>query len=262
MNNEEARTILALYRPGTADRTDPSFKEALERAKPATPAGGQAKPDPELGRWFQEHCSSYLNIRSKFLKIPVPPALKDQILAEVRKPAAPVIPLRPMVLLRAAAVLVLCLGLAALLWRSHGREDDFNNFRSRMVRTAMQPYGMELRSGDLPSINAFLAGRKAPADYVLPEGVSKARPVGCAVLKWQGQPVSMICFHSGQPFRTGEQTDLWLFIVDQSPVRNGPAGRPPLIARVNKLMTAAWTQGGKIYVLAAAGDEEFLRRYF
>ena len=45
MNNEEARKILALYRPGTADQTDPSFKEALERAKPdAAPAGGKTSP--------------------------------------------------------------------------------------------------------------------------------------------------------------------------------------------------------------------------
>ncbi len=85
MNNEEARKILALYRPGTADQTDPSFKEALERAKPdAAPAGRQDKPEPELGRWFQEHCSSYLSIQAKFLKIPTPPGLKDRILAEVR----------------------------------------------------------------------------------------------------------------------------------------------------------------------------------
>ncbi len=126
----------------------------------------------------------------------------------------------------------------------------------------MQPYGMDLQSHDLQSINAFLAGRKAPTDYVLPEGVLKAQAVGCAVLRWQGQPVSMICFRSGQPLPAGEQTDLWLFIVDQSPMRNGPAARPPIVARVNKLMTAAWTQGGKMYVLAAAGDEEFLRKYF
>ena len=262
MNNEEARKILALYRPGTADQTDPSFKEALERAKPRCGAGGrQDKPEPELGRWFQEHCSSYLSIQAKFLKIPTPPGLKDRILAEVRTPVRKVVLFRPMDLLRAAAVLALCLSLAAWFWRSHGREDDFNTYRSRMARTAMQPYGMDLQSHDLQSINAFLAGRKAPTDYVLPEGMLKAQPVGCAALQWQGQPVSMICFHSGQPLPAGEKTDLWLFIVDQSSVRNGPAARPAIVARVKKLMTAAWTQGGKTYVLAAAGDEEFLRKY-
>jgi len=232
MNKEDFRKILALYRPGTADRADPGFKEALERANPSpAPSGRQDKFDRELGRWFQEHCSSHLSIRSKFLQIPVPPGLKDQILAEVRTPARNVIPFRPMDLLRAAAILVLCLGLAALFWRTHGGKDDFNTYRGRMARTAMQPYVMDLQSHDLPSINAFLAGRKAPTDYVLPAGVLKAQPLGCAALKWQGQPVSMICFRSGQPLPAGGQTDLWLFIVDQSSVRNGPGSRLPVVAR-------------------------------
>ena len=72
----------------------------------------------------------------------------------------------------------------------------------------------------------------------------------------------MLCFHSGQPLPAGEQTDIWLFVIDQSSVRGGPAARLPIVAQVKKLMTAAWTQGGKMYVLAAAGDEEFLRKYF
>jgi hypothetical protein len=262
MNNDEAKQILSLYRPGTADRTDPGFTEALQRAKPYPPvAHGQDKPDPELGRWFQKHCSSYLSLRTKFLKIPVPPALKDRILAEYKPPATPIIPLRPMVFLRAAAVVALCLGLAALFWRSHGRQDDFYTYRNRMARTALQPYNMELQSHDLQSINAFLAGRKAPADYVLPDGVVKAQPVGCAVLQWQGEPVSMLCFRSGQPLHPGEQTALWLFIIDQSSMRNGPSARSPIVARAIKLMTAAWTRDGKTYVLATTGDEEFLRKY-
>jgi hypothetical protein len=263
MNNVEAKKILALYRPGTADRTDPNFNEALERAKPHSPPGRwKDKPDPELVRWFHEHCSSYLSIRDRFHKIPVPPALKNQILSEFRAHSKSVIPFRPMAILCAAAVLMLCLSLAAWFWHPHGREDDFNTYRTRMARTALQLYAMNLQSHDLQSINAFLAGRKAPADYVLPEGVSKAQPVGCAVLHWQGEPVSMICFRSGQPLPPGGKTDLWLFIIDQASVRNCPSAHSPIIARVTKLMTATWTQGGKMYVLAAAGDEEFLRKYF
>ena len=260
MTNEEARQILAFYRPGTADRIDPSFDEALERAKPHPPEG-QDKHDPNLGRWFQEHCSSYLSIRNKFVEIPVPAGLQERILAEIQGPSRKIIPFRPSILLYAAAVLAVCLSLAALYWRSHGSADDFNSYRSRMVRTALQPYGM-VRSHDLRTINLFLAGQKAPTDYILPPGVLKAQPVGCAVVKWLGQPVSLICFRSGQSLSTGDQPDLWLFVVNQSSVPAAPAAEPPVIAQVNLLTTAAWSQNGKTYVLAGAGDAEFLRKYF
>jgi hypothetical protein len=262
MNNDEAKKILALYRPGTDDRTEPSFAEALKLVKPNPTPGGQEKTDPELSRWFQEHCSSYLHTRASLLKIPVPPALQDRILDRYKPPTASIIPFRPMVILSAAAVLVLCLTLTALFWRSHGREDDFNTYRNRMARTALRPYSMDLQSRDLRSINAYLAGRKAPSDNAVPDGMSKAQPVGCAVLQWQGQPVSMICFRSGQPLAAGEQTDLWLFVVNQSAVRNRPATPSPIIARIKKLTTATWTKDGKMYVLAGTGDEQFLRRYF
>jgi hypothetical protein len=261
MNNDDAKKTLALYRPGTEDRTDPSFNEAIAQAKPQPPGRWQDKANPELSRWFQEHCSSYLSIRTKFLNIPTPPDLKARILAEGKTAQTKVIPFRFIPLLRAAAVIVLCVSLAALFWRSHGRKDDFDTYRSRMTRTALQPYAMDFHSHNLQFINAFFAEHKAPADYVLPEGVSKAQPVGCAVLRWQGEPVSMICFHSGQPLAAGEKTDLWFFVIDQSSMRDGPAARAPAVARVMKLMTAAWSQDGKTYVLAASGDEEFLRKY-
>jgi len=262
MNNDEAKKILALYRPGTSDRTDPSFIEALERAKPHPPQSHwQDKPDPELSRWFQEHCASHLSIRTRFLNIPVPPALKDRILAEHKTHTTTIIPFRPVHILSAAAVVALCLGLTVLFWRSHGRQDDFNTYRNRMARTALQLYSMALQSHDLQSINTFLAGRKAPTDYVLPDGMLKAQPVGCAVLRWQGKPVSMLCFRTGQPLPAGQQTDMWLFIIDQASVRDGPTTSSPIVAQASTLMTATWTRDGKTYILATTGDEEFLRKY-
>src|SRR4029079_15043537 len=49
MNTQQAKEILSLYRPGTADAEDPSFAEALRLCE----------RDPELERWFSEHCAVY-----------------------------------------------------------------------------------------------------------------------------------------------------------------------------------------------------------
>ena len=72
MNRDEAKTILLLYRPGTADADDPQIAEAL----------ALAKQDPELTRWLVEHCARQETLRAEFRQITVPAGLKEQIISE------------------------------------------------------------------------------------------------------------------------------------------------------------------------------------
>jgi hypothetical protein len=53
MNSEQAKEILLLFRPGTADRDDPEFAAALE----------QTTRNRELADWFAEHCARQQAIR-------------------------------------------------------------------------------------------------------------------------------------------------------------------------------------------------------
>jgi hypothetical protein len=50
-------------------------------------------------------------------------------------------------------------------------------------------------------------------------------------------------------------------VVDRKAVRGSPAGASPQISKVNRLITATWTQGGKLYLLGTEGDEAAIRKY-
>ena len=39
--------------------------------------------------------------------------------------------------------------------------------------------------------------------------------LGCGVLKWQDQPVAMVCFRTGKPLAPGAKSDLFLFVIDR-----------------------------------------------
>lgn len=250
MNKQDACQILALFRPGTADENDPFFQEARQLAK----------TDPELARWLETHCESYLALRQKLRAIPVPPALKEQILSE-RKIQRTLFQKYGRPLLAAAASVVLLLGLASLFWRHHLLTDRFAAWRKRMTETALRSYYMDLTAADPVLIRDFLKQKNAPADYSLPPGLKTAALAGCVVSHWQGSPVSMICFKSGRPLPPGDQSDLWLFVIDSKSVLNAPPPGAPVFARVNKAATAGWSGGGRTYLLAAAGEEAFLRKY-
>jgi hypothetical protein len=250
VNNHEARQILALFRPTTADEQDPFFDEARQLAK----------TDPELARWMDEHCEAYLALRQKFQAIPIPPGLKEQIISE-RKIHRPFFPSYFLPALAAAAAVALLVSLILGFWPFHGRTDRFAAYRKRMTESALRSYGMDYLESDPVRIRNFLKQRHSPADYALPTGLKTSATVGCVLSSWDGHPVSMICFKSGRPLLPGEQSDLWLFVIDSKSVANAPPPGAPVFARVNKATTASWSEGDKSYLVAAVGDQAFLQKY-
>ena len=71
----------------------------------------------------------------------------------------------------------------------------------------------------------------------------------------------MICFRTEKAVAAEGTSDLWLFVVDRNSVRGAPAGNAPQFARVNRLMTATWAQGDKLYLLGTEGDEQAIKQY-
>ena len=100
-----------------------------------------------------------------------------------------------------------------------------------MAGIALRGYAMDLTTNNPAQIRAYLAQNHAPADYVLPAPLEKTAMAGCAIESWQGAKVSMICFRTGKPLPPGEQSDLWLFVVDRASVKDAPPAGPRNLAR-------------------------------
>ena len=84
---------------------------------------------------------------------------------------------------------------------------------------------------------------------------------GCAILTWQGRPVSMICFNSGKtPGSTNP--DLFLFVIDRAATPDAPQVAIPQVATVKHLATASWSAGDKTYVLATSAAGGGIEQYF
>jgi hypothetical protein len=248
MTKEQAKQVLQLYRPGSADAGDPEFAEALKLCE----------RDAELKEWFGSHCALYTALRSKFKRIAVPEGLKEQIIAE-RQAHRPT-PLWQKAVLLAGACAALALMASWLFQNITPRErHDFAAYRNYMGSFAARAYSMDDLTNNLDQIRLFLADKKAIADYVLPENLKKnASAAGCVSTKWQGQNVSMICFQSGRPLPPGQQSDLWLFISDRTIAKDAPAVATPRVEKSNGFVTASWTVGNRTYVLATEGNDKQL----
>ncbi|MDQ6630694.1 MAG: hypothetical protein M3Y82_02925 [Verrucomicrobiota bacterium] len=254
MNNQQAREILSLYRPATADAQDAVFTEALTRAR----------QDAELRPWFENHCANYETIRNRLKQIPVPANLKENILTGQKSRDKIVFSSRSFwrqPVFAMAAMIILLLSIAAF-WFQPRAKKDFSHYRIRMVSTALRIYGMDLETNDLTQVRQFLAQKKAPADYALPPRLAKLECTGCVVLRWQNNPVSMICFRTGRPLAPGEKSDLYFFVTDRASIPNAPYSASPTFKQINKVVTASWIQGDKSYLLATQGGKEFIQNLF
>jgi len=251
VNKVLAREILTPYRPGTADQNDPEFAEAL----------AMVRGDPELARWFDEHCARYEAIRAKFQQIPISEGLKEQIISE-RKAHQALGSRRKAALFAVAAAFVLALIAVSSFYHRSGEDKTFSGFRNRMAKKVTRVYpAMDLETSDPQQIRRYLAQNQGHADYVLPAPLlEKSASTGCAILRWQNQKVSMICFNSGRS-KSSKKADLFLFVIDRSAVPNAPAKPAPEYRHFGDLTTASWSSGDKTYLLGGFGDEEFIRKY-
>jgi hypothetical protein len=238
-----------LYRPGDSDAQDLQMAEALSLAR----------RDTELGSWLAKHNALQSAIRRKFKQVPVPGDLSARVLAG-QKIRRPIIWWQQPSILAAAAAIVLLFSLA-VYWSQPREKKGLLGFGSRMASTALRNYVMDLETNDLSQIRAFLAEHKAPANYVLPKPLEKITATGCVITSWHGKQVSMLCFNSGRPMDPGEKSDLFLFVIDRAALPDAPPTSTPVVAKVNKLTTASWSLGDKVYLLGGFGDEDYIRKF-
>jgi len=165
--------------------------------------------------------------------------------------------------IEAIAVVFVMLALAIGWFSFHRRpaENTLAVFQNQMAGFALRGYAMDLLTEDDGKIRAYLKERQSPADYVVPASLQQVARSGCAVEGWLDSKVSLICFRTGKPLAASAQSDLWLFVADEKLVKNAPTETVPQIAKVNRLITATWASGGKIYFLSTEGEAADIKKY-
>ena len=129
MNNFDAKKVLQLYRPGSADAAnDRQVAEALKLAR----------SDQELGSWLEQHNRFQIAIREKLLEIHVPANLKETILAETKIIRPPPWWHDPgLARIAASIVLLIALGFGVnAFWKKSHVPNRFADYESRMVRSS------------------------------------------------------------------------------------------------------------------------------
>ncbi len=257
MNREQAKQLLILYRPGSADDGDPEITQAM----------AWVQNDPELGKWFDEHCARQTAVRDKVRQIPVYAGLKEQIISEQAAKQRNASRRDRLKAVAAVAAIILSALIITTMYLPHHQTarpgppvpNTLATFQSQMMAAAISGYSIYAATNS-EQVQSYLARNQAPAEYNLPAGLQKIAISGCAIEFWQKGRASMICFKT-RPLPQGQMSDMWLFVIDRSDVTDVSTIAPPQLAPLNGLITATWTQGDKLYLLGTKGDEQTIRQY-
>ncbi|MCP5524623.1 MAG: hypothetical protein H7A46_24100 [Verrucomicrobiales bacterium] len=243
MTHEEATLLLQAFRPGGGDDQDGFFEEALD----------QVQQDPTLREWFLSQRKFDRAISRQLAGVPVPAGLTERLLTSlvVVKPGFRETYMNWVALAASLALLV----VVALNWRPKAVPADFAEYRASIPSLAVAARAdLEVLDSDLAALKRRLAERGAPGPEFLPESLQQLRPIGCAVIDWEGHNVGLVSYQS-------EGIELNLLMVERAGFLGAPVGDAPAVAQAGAWTTAGWTDGQTLYLLAAKTTPTRLQKY-
>jgi len=249
MNKEEAKFILSGLRPGARGADDPRLAQAL----------ALAEADPELKQWLEEQQGFDRAMIERIGQVQPPPDLQSAILAGIRL-SQPLPWWQRRAFLATAAVLVLLAALSVTvnIW-DHSSESTFaqsevDTFRSAMIEQIGRLNQLDFVSAEAVSLRTWLSLHAGDSDYVVPAGLDETRTIGCKILDFRGQRVTLICF-GAEPGEMKPTAHLFVLETEAASVDTRPESEPRIAAQ-GEWTTATWQEGSRTYLLATLGGKQ------
>lgn len=244
MDEQRARLILQAYLPG-AEQDDPEVAAALV----------EAERDQELGHWFAEEQAFDRAISAHLEAVPAPLGLKTRILANSAATAEGPRSWSWIVKLAGVAAVLFLLFQVVSLFRTPERATaEVGYFSSEMVSFIEISPRLEMMSDDLGEIKQFLA-KNDTAQMKVPPHLAALEPIGCRVLSYRREKVTLICF------QRKEDGLAHLFVVDGAALPEMKPGQKPIIAQEGEWATATWAENDSVYLVTVQGGPTAVQRY-
>ncbi len=243
MNNDEAKFILAAYRPNGQDATDPLFSEPL----------AQARRDLNLKAWFNAQLEFDSQVSAKLREIQPPPGLRNLLLAGTRVSRRPQTwrQRRWFWFLAVAAVFVISLSALVAARFAPARPELAELTQFALRDTA---FNGEDHYGSVPAIRALeqrLAESNLRSGADLNLDLARLRADGCRTVRVAGREVFEICF--------GRDHEFHLYVAKRGDFASAPEDQPEF-ATQGRFSAATWADGRSAYSLVTNSGENALRQ--
>ncbi|MEO0794975.1 MAG: hypothetical protein AAFX93_07430 [Verrucomicrobiota bacterium] len=146
----------------------------------------------------------------------------------------------------AAIVLLVAVGMIMFDGPPASANSDIDSFHNHIGTHHNSSAPLDHQSESLDELREFLASRGAPSPRDLPAGVDALPEVGCAVIQWQGQQVSVI------KMRNGDHVSL--YVVRKAIFPSDYHASDPVPANVGTVSIVRWSNDDLLYFLVRSGS--------
>jgi hypothetical protein len=152
------------------------------------------------------------------------------------------------------AALLFLLTQVVNLFRPAAPETRVSNYAREMVSFIRLGGALDMESHNLGQIQEWLSKKDAKPEFVPPR-LAALQPLGCRLLSFRGQTVTLICF---------ERNDArlaHLFVVDRAALPTMKPGAKPVFDEAEGWTTASWVENNQVYMIAVQGDRAAVESY-
>lgn len=250
MDDAEIQLRLSACRPHGQDNDDPLLREAMETL-PHRPA---------VMEWFSEEQAFDRALCKCVAEVPVPDALRSEILASMHvSSTVPRWQRLPWLVSAAAAALAMLGGVIFFLDAPKSGDPTLAQFETEIVgmfdTMKNKGFGLDHVTGEIANVSAWLGSQGAPKPYVVKPCTKEARPFGCRTVNWRGQKVAMVCYGKGDQ-------EAHLFVVLKESLKNqSEEPSPQKLERVDGYPVASWSCRKYVYVMMGDSPETKLDEF-
>ena len=220
--------------------------------------------NPELQDWMEQQEQMDPIFKEAITDAPVPEGLEEKLLQTVGAGKTGSRPARKWLRWGSAIAAVVVFGIGSLFVIPKGEmviqgvqgtiagttPDSFDHFRDGMAYYIRNVYfQLDHTTQDLDSIENWLIDHQAPVYESIPSELLALNPIGCKEFQWQGQDVSLVCFH------TRDGKIIHMFIMEKDSIEESRYQDISTIAASQDLETGGWITDSKVYVLVGSDSE-------
>lgn len=247
MDIKEAKQVLSAYQSDKDHFSDPHMLEALS----------MLDQEPELAAWFDNQLAFDCQVQEALKKAPDIGGLKDRIMNDYRQTKKG----RVIRYIRWASAIaaVLLLGVAgffAYVSNYNSKIHEYATLRDGMSHFIAGSYFiLDFLDTDLENIEHWLEAENAPVFEGVPAALAAKEPIGCKKMNWNGQQVSLVCFHRE------DGTIIHLFVAERDGFSEEAIANLDEVLISHDLETGGWTTDTHVYLLTGSEPGVTVREY-